>query len=64
MSSSTSFKCQILVRNLAKRTTAKQLQQYASRYGSVLDCYLTETDGEGFIEFNDRINVDVFMDKR
>ena len=59
-----SLKCQILVRNLSKRTTAKQLQQYASRYGSILDCYLTENDSEGFIEFNDRTSVDVFMNKR
>ncbi|CAF3234233.1 unnamed protein product [Rotaria socialis] len=64
MSSTTSLKCQLIVRNLSKRTTTKQLQQYASRYGSVLDCYLTDTDGEGFIEFNDRMSVDVFMDKR
>jgi len=62
--SSSSFKCQILVRNLTKRTTTKQLQQYASRYGSIVDCYLTENDGESFIEFNDRTSVDVFMDKR
>ncbi|CAF4817965.1 unnamed protein product, partial [Rotaria magnacalcarata] len=55
MSSTASLKCQLLVRNLSKRTTTKQLQQYASRYGSVLDCYLTDTDGEGFIEFNDRM---------
>lgn len=61
---SSSLKCQILVRNLSKRTTAKQLQQYASRYGTVLDCYLTENDGEGFIEYNDRMNVDLFMNKR
>ena len=64
MSSSTSVKCQILVRNLPKRITSKQLQQYVSRYGSVFDCYLTENDGEGFIEFSDRLSVDVFMDKR
>jgi RNA recognition motif-containing protein len=64
MSSSVPLKCQILVRNLSKRTTAKQLQQYASRYGSVMDCYLTETDGEAFIEYHDRTSVDVFMDKR
>jgi RNA recognition motif-containing protein len=61
---SSSFKCQILVRNLSKRTTAKQLQQYASRYGPIVDCYLTDNDGESFIEFNDRTSVDVFMDKR
>jgi hypothetical protein len=59
-----SLKCQVLVRNLSKRTTTKQLQQYASRYGSIVDCYLTENDSEGFIEFNDRTSVDVFMDKR
>jgi RNA recognition motif-containing protein len=62
--SSSSFKCQILIRNLTKRTTTKQLQQYASRYGSIVDCYLTENDGESFIEFNDRTSVDVFMAKR
>jgi hypothetical protein len=61
---SASIKCQILVRNLSKRTTTKQLQQYASRFGSFIDCYLTENDSEGFIEFNDRTSVDVFMDKR
>jgi RNA recognition motif-containing protein len=61
---SASIKCQILVRNLSKRTTTKQLQQYASRFGSIIDCYLTENDSEGFIEFNDRASVDVFMDKR
>jgi RNA recognition motif-containing protein len=59
-----SLKCQILVRNLSKRTTTKQLQQYASRYGSVIDCYLTENDTEGFLEFTDRASVDVFMNKR
>jgi RNA recognition motif-containing protein len=59
-----SVKCQIFVRNLSKRTTTKQLQQYASRFGSVIDCYLTENDNEGFVEFNDRSSVDVFMDKR
>lgn len=61
---SSSLKCQILVRNLSKRTTTKQLQQYASRYGSIVDCYLTENDSEGFIEFNDRTTVDLFMGKR
>jgi RNA recognition motif-containing protein len=61
---SSSLKCQVLVRNLSKRTTSKQLQQHASRYGSVIDCYLTESEGEGFLEFNDRTSVDVFMDKR
>ena len=59
-----SLKCQILIRNLSKHTTTKQLQQYASRYGSIVDCYLTENDNEGFIEFNDRTHVDVFMNKR
>ena len=63
-SSSLPLKCQIFVRNLSKRTTAKQLQQYASRYGSVIDCYLTEVDGEAFVEFHDRASVDVFMEKR
>jgi RNA recognition motif-containing protein len=63
-SSSSSLKCQILVRNLSKRTTSKQLEQYASRIGSIIDCYLTDNDGEGFIEFNDRTSVDVFMNKR
>ncbi|CAF0764051.1 unnamed protein product [Adineta steineri] len=64
MSSSSSLKSQILVRNLSKRITAKQLQQYASRYGSIVDCYLTENDNEGFIEFTDRTSVDLFMSKR
>ena len=41
-----SFKCQVFVRNLSKRTTTKQLQQYASRYGPVIDCYLTENEGD------------------
>ena len=64
MSSSTSFKCQVHVRNLSRRTTAKQLQQCASRYGPVIDCYLTDNSSEGFIEFNDRTSADVFMAKR
>ena len=58
------FKCQLLVRNLSKHTTSKQLQQYASRFGPVVDCYLTENAGECFLEFNDRPSVDVFMNKR
>jgi RNA recognition motif-containing protein len=59
-----SVKCQILVRNLPKHTTSKQLQQYASRYGPIVDAYLTDNDGEGFIEFTDRQSVDIFMNKR
>ena len=62
--SSLSLKCQVIILNLSKRTSAKQLQQYASRYGSVLECYLTENEGEAFVEFQDRTNVDVFMSKR
>jgi RNA-binding protein Musashi len=59
-----SVKCQILVQNLPKHTTSKQLQQYASRYGSIVDAYLTDNDSEGFIEFTERTSVDVFMSKR
>ena len=58
------MKCQIFIRNLSSRTTAKQVQQYASRYGSVLDCYLTDLPGEAFLEYHDRLSTDVFMSKR
>ncbi|UJR15248.1 hypothetical protein I4U23_002203 [Adineta vaga] len=61
---SSSLKCQIFIRNLSKRITAKQLQQYASRFGPVIDCCLTDNENECFIEFNDRTSVDVFMSKR
>ncbi len=54
-----SVKCQILVQNLPKHTTSKQLQQYASRYGSIVDAYLTDNDSEGFIEFTERTSVDL-----
>jgi RNA recognition motif-containing protein len=59
-----SVKCQIFVRNLPKHTTSKQLQQYGSRFGPIVDAYLTDNDSEGFIEFTDRQSVDVFMNKR
>ena len=59
-----SIKCQLIIRNLTKRTTSKQLEQYASRYGSIADCYLTDNSHEGFLEFTDRTSVDIFMDKR
>ena len=59
-----SIKCQLIIRNLTKRTTSKQLEQYASRYGSIPDCYLTDNSHEGFLEFTDRTSVDIFMDKR
>ena len=58
------MKCQILLRNLSSRTTVKQIQQYASRFGSVVDCYLTDLPGEAFLEYHDRVSVDVFMSKR
>lgn len=59
-----SFKCQVFIRNLSKHTTSKQIQQYASRFGPIVDCYLTENAGEAFLEFNDRTSVDVLMNKR
>lgn len=59
-----SFKCQVYIRNLSKHTTSKQVQQYASRFGPIVDCYLTENAGEAFLEFNDRTSVDVLMSKR
>ncbi|CAF0983980.1 unnamed protein product [Adineta ricciae] len=63
-SSLSSFKCQILLRNLPKRISVKQIQQYAARYGSVIDCYFRDNENDCVIEFNDRTSVDVFMAKR
>ena len=64
MASSVSFKCQVILRHFPKRTNLKQIQQYASRFGPVLDCYLNDNDGEVCLEFQDRTSVDAFMEKR
>lgn len=62
--SSPAMKCQVILRHLPKRLNLKQIQQYASRFGPVLDCYFTDNDGEVLLEFQDRTSVDSFMEKR
>ncbi|CAF0872284.1 unnamed protein product [Didymodactylos carnosus] len=56
--------CRVLITNLDNRTTDEQLEEYASKYGTVIDCHVNNENDDSFIDFSKPLHVDSFMDKR